>query len=141
VPHPFVILRKKGNRLSRVVLYVQSTKTITGTIEAERVYTIRPSLPLNAELEPRYEYRLPEDQEKAVEIVMSAASKYDVEVEVVDLGRENILHRVIEEEREKVKILPTLMVDPGRRLEGELTEENVELFLSRIARERQKTYL
>ena len=114
---------------------------MTGTIEVERLYPRRPLLPPTVETEPRREYILPEEQEKAAETVKSIASKCDLEVEVVDFGRENVLRRVIQEEREKIRIFPTLMTDSGRRIEGEMTAEKIELFLSQIARKRRKAYL
>jgi hypothetical protein len=130
-----------GNGLSRVVLFVKSVKTVTETIVVERIYTPRPRLPPTPETRQRHEYVLPEDQKKAVEIVKIIASKYGLEVEVVDVARENVLHRILQGKRDKLEAFPTLVADTGQRLEGEMTEEKVEQFMHQIASEGRKKYL
>ncbi len=59
-------------------------------------------------------------------MVTRIASKYGLEVEVVDMARENILHRAIQEERKRIRGFPVLLVDPVERIEGDITEEQAE---------------
>lgn len=107
----------------------------------ERLYAARPRLPPSARTEPKREYILPEAQERTVEMVKYIASKYGLEVEVVDVARENIFHRAIQEEREKIRAFPALLADSGERIENDITEERAEYFLSRIADRTRKKYL
>jgi hypothetical protein len=146
----------------RVRLYVKSVKTVIGNIEVdlgyeevEGAYTgqvlgeqgespgsrFRPSRPPNVRTGPKEEYVLPEDQERTSEMVKHIASRHGLEVEVVDVARENILHRVIQEEREKIEAFSALLADSGERIEGDITEEQAESFLSRIADGARKKYL
>ena len=77
------------------------------------------------------DFVLSDDQEKIVEMVKEIASNLGLEVEVVDVAKENALHKAIKREP-KITTYPTLMTDSGEKIEGELTKEQVEPFLSRI---------
>lgn len=105
---------------SKIRLYVKSVKTVTGTVEVERVYILLPRLPPTAKTEPKHEYILSEDQQKTTEMVKSIAFKHGLEVEVVDVARENVFRREMEKEREKIRIFPTLIVSSGERIEGNI---------------------
>jgi hypothetical protein len=122
----------------RLRLFVKSVKTITGTAEVTHA-RLRESHAV--EIEPMHDYVLAEDQQKVVEIVREVARRHNLGVEVVDLTRENILYRVIQEEREKIKVFPALVADSGEKIEGDISEEKAESFLSRIADRAQKKYL
>jgi glutaredoxin len=74
---------------------------------------------------------LPDDQKRIVEMVKEIASKLGLEVEVVDVAKENALHKAIKREP-KITTYPTLMTDSGEKIEGELTKEQVKPFLSRV---------
>ena len=123
---------------SKIRLYVKSVRTVTGTVEVEHARLREVHA---VETEPKHEFILSEDQQKIVEIVQNISRRNSFEVEVVDVTRENFLRRMIKEKQEKIRTFPTLIMDSGRRIEGELTEEEVELFLSKIANERRKEYL
>ena len=123
---------------SKIRLYVKSVRTVTGTVEVEHARLREVHA---VETEPKHEFILSEDQQKIVEIVQNISRRHSFEVEVVDVTRENFLRRMIKEKQEKIRTFPTLTTDSGRRIEGELTEEEVELFLSKIANERRKEYL
>jgi hypothetical protein len=146
---------------SKVRLYVKSVKTITGTTETEheifgRTVLDHPSRvkvegsvaegtfrvrQFAVETEPKHEYILPEDQQKIVEMVKQMARRYRLEVEVVDVSKENLLRRVVQKEREKIRTFPTLVAGSGQKIEGNLTEKQVESLLSRIADQARKKYL
>lgn len=115
---------------SGIRLFVKSVKTVTGTVEVERLYTPRPRLPSTLETEPKHDYILPDDQRKTVEMVNRIARKYGLAVEVVDVARENVLRRIMQKERERISIFPTLIASSGKRIEGDMTEQQVEGFLS-----------
>jgi NADP-dependent 3-hydroxy acid dehydrogenase YdfG len=123
---------------SKIRLYVKSVRTVTGTVEVEHARLREVHA---VETEPKHEFILSEDQQKIVEIVQNISRRHSFEVEVVDVTRENFLRRMIKEKQEKIKTFPTLITDSGRRIEGEMTEEQVESFLSKIANERRKQYL
>jgi hypothetical protein len=116
---------------SRVRLYVRSVRTVTGTREVKRETLLRGVRAVKTE--PTHDYILPEDQQKVAEMVRRIACRYGLEVEVVDIAKENVLRRVLQKEKEGIRILPTLMVRSGVRLEGSLTEMQVEPVLSRLA--------
>ena len=85
---------------------MESVKAVTETIEVEHEYIPRPRLPSTVKAEPKHDYILPQDQQKATETVKCITSKYGLEVEVVDVTRENVLHREMQKEREKNKDFP-----------------------------------
>jgi hypothetical protein len=65
-------------------------------------------------------------------LVTEAASKKGLEVEVIDVARESILHRAFQEELEKIHAFPTIMVGSGRKIEGNMTKKQIDEVLSRI---------
>lgn len=83
-----------GNGLSRIILYVKSVKTVTGTFQGWRVKGFARGRRLETETKPKYEFVLSEDQQKIVDMVREAAFQHDLEVDVIDVARENPLHRV-----------------------------------------------
>jgi hypothetical protein len=139
---------------SKVRLYVKSLKTVTGTTEIEReVFTRTPSdrpdrvkvegkvaegtfrvRLFETETEPKYDFVLPEDQQRVVEMVKQIAFKYGLEVEVVDVAKENALHRFLEKEVKKLKVFPTLIIDSAEKIEGKITEKQAESVLSHLKR-------
>ena len=56
-----------------------------------------------------------------------------MEVEVVDVTRENALRRILQKKRERIKNFPTLIASSGERIEGSFTERQVEELFSRLA--------
>lgn len=117
---------------------MKSVKVVTVTMQVQHV-RLRESYAV--ETEPKHEFVLDEDQQKIVELVREIAVKHRLEVEVVDVTRENVLRRTIQEERERIKTFPTLVVDSGKKFEGEMTREQVESVFSRIADPRRKKNL
>jgi hypothetical protein len=91
----------------------------------------RPSHPPNVRTGPTEDYVLPDDQKETAKMVRRVASKLNLEVEVVDVARENVLRREIQRARERIRVFPTLIVSSGERIEGAITEEQVESLLSR----------
>ena len=88
-----------------------------------------------------YEFILPEDQQRIVDMVRNISHILLLDVEIIDVSKENVLHRITREERERIRTFPALVADKGQRFQGQMTEENVESFLSQIANEGQKKYL
>ena len=66
-------------------------------------------------------------------MIRRIACKHGFEVEVVDVTRENVLRRILQKEREGIRIFPTLIASSGERLEGSLSEMQVESVFSRLA--------
>jgi len=134
----------------KIRLYVESTRTVVGTIEAEHEIFGRTTLEhpdrikiegkitdgtfrlrqFAVETEPRYDYVLSEDQQKVAEMVKSIACKHGLEVEVVDVAKENVLRRIVQKERDRICVFPTLIALFGGRIEGKITEKQVEELLS-----------
>ena len=124
----------------QIRLYVRSVKTVTGTVQFERLTTRRPRLPPVTVTEPKRDYVLPEYQMKTAEMVKSVASKFGLKVEVVDVARENILRRAMTREGKKIRTFPTLVAGL-QRVEGEITEVQVTSLFSRIADASRKKYI
>jgi hypothetical protein len=129
---------------------VKSVKTVTGIKETEReifggsplhhptriqiegkvtegTYRMRQ---FETETEPKYEFILPEDQQRVVEMIKELASKRGLKVEVVDVTKENVLHRKIQEEFERIRTFPTLMLISGEKIEGNMTRNQIESIMS-----------
>jgi len=117
---------------SKVRLYVKSVKTMTGTREVEREM-IRTRARM-IETESTRDRILSEDHQKAAEMIRRIACKHGFEVEVVDVARENVLRRILQKEREGIRVFPTLVARSRERLEGSFTEMQVESVFSRWLR-------
>ena len=125
----------------KVTLYVKSTKTAIGTEKIDRHYfQAGPPVKVSGyriipkhEVESltKYSFVLPEDQNRVVEMVEDIAPKYGFKAEVVDVTKENILHRVLQEEVKQIKTFPTLVTDSGEKIEGNISEEQIESLLSK----------
>ncbi len=75
------------------------------------------------------EYTLPAEQRRVVDLVKNIARKYDYVVEIVDMAKENIVEKLIEEIR-GLDTIPTVKTNLGGRLEGsQITKENIDLLL------------
>ena len=77
-----------------------------------------------------YGFLLPEDQQRMLEDINRIASEYGLKVEMVDLAKKNTLTKYRLEHSEKIKNLPSLVNDSGEIVEGVLTKEQIEAFLS-----------
>lgn len=126
---------------SSIRLYVRGVKTVTGSFQGWQVRGFGRARRPWEEREPEYEFVLSEDQQEVVDMVKEIARRHYLEVEVVDVAKENVLRRVIQREREKIEIFPTLIAGSGQKIEGKITENQVESLLSRIADETRKKYL
>jgi hypothetical protein len=124
----------------KIMLYVKGVKTVIGTEEWGRWgLRLSPGVRLGYRQVPdyktyqetKYESVLPDDQKRVVEMVKEIAQKYGLDVEIIDVTLENALRRVLQEEIKKIKTFPTLIADSGQKLEGNFSEEQIELFLSR----------
>lgn len=117
----------------KVIVYVQSVKRVVGTEQwGGWDYVLCPSAkPGGYRLvpdyktykEPKYERALPENQEKFVEMVEAMAARLGFEVEIVDASRRKRLG---------IEKFPVLAVNSGEKLEGAVSEEQVERFLSKV---------
>ncbi len=85
----------------------------------------------------KYEYELPEEQEHLIEIIKEVALQFGLKLEIIDVGRENVLHRAIQKEFEKIRLFPTLVSDSSMVLEGTSTKEQIEAYLSKVKRASQ----
>ena len=136
----------------KVRLYVKSERIITGTSETEREIPARSTFShpdqvkvegsvakgtfrmryFATETEPKYDFVLSEDQQTVVEMVKKVASRHGLNVEVIDVTKEHILHRLVRTKFEKIKTFPTLIVSSGQKIEGKITEKEVECIFSSI---------
>jgi hypothetical protein len=116
---------------SRIRLYVKGVKTVTGTFQGWQVRGFGRARGPWQEREPEYEFVLSEDQQKIVDMVREAAFQYDLEVDVIDVARENPLHRVFQREFDRIEVFPTLSTDSGETLMAGFTKQRIEDFLSK----------
>jgi hypothetical protein len=127
----------------KATLYVKSVKTIETeekVVEKATIDLIWRGYPYT--VPPRFlpcydvvtvskdEFVLPEDQQRVVEMVKEIASRHGLEVEVIDVSRENALHRAVQRELENIKTFPTLIANSGEKLEGNFSQEQIESSLS-----------
>ena len=122
-------------------IYVKSKKVIAGETSVTEPHLVSPSRgsPASADFSPLYEtrtekqygYVLPDEQKAVLETVKRLCEKHGFELKIIDVTRENLARRAVQEEIRKVKSFPTLMTDSGRRLEGNVSEEQTESFLLR----------
>ena len=81
--------------------------------------------------ERKHDYVLADEQKAVLETVKRLCEKHGFELKIIDVTRENLVRRAVQEVIRKVKSFPILMTDSGRRLEGNVSEEQIELFLLR----------
>lgn len=65
-------------------------------------------------------------------MVQKLASRHGLKVEVIDVTKEDVLHRTIQREFARIRVFPTLTTSSGDKIEGKITEKEVESILSRI---------
>jgi len=76
------------------------------------------------------EYVLPPDQTDAIDLVKNVAARYGYEVEIVDLGKENILMREIKEKIKGIDTIPTVETSLGGKLKGsQINKKSIEALL------------
>jgi len=82
------------------------------------------------------EYSLPPDQKELVDLVKNVAKQHSYTVEIVDMAKENIIEKLIEEIK-GLDTIPTIKTNLGGRLEGsQITKEDIELLLLNEIRQR-----
>jgi hypothetical protein len=124
-----VIARAEGEKI--LTLYVKSIRTPEEIVSSGRESAI------SGTLGPHYysgtpmgdgdtasidEFIFPSDQEVVIEMVKEKASEHGFAVRTVDLTGEEA-HR-------QIKVIPTLISNSGKRLEGKISEQQLELFLA-----------
>ena len=76
------------------------------------------------------EFVLPEEQQKIVLMIKEVARNNGFEVEIIDVTRENVLRRDIQEYAKHIHSFPTVITSDGRRIEGNITKKLVETLLT-----------
>ena len=122
----------------RVTLYVRSVKTATraknfGVVTFATPWVGRGSVSpvtFDSETDTKYEFVLPEEQRRVVEMVEKVASEHDLEVEVIDVGKENIIHKFTQARVRKMRTFLTLVLSSGEKIEGNVTKKQLESILS-----------
>jgi|GEM_PF-1265547 len=127
--------------LAKVILYVKSVKTLVGTKEIFRSRIWARDSRVAVETIADHKLVLPDDQRRTVMMVNAICRRLFLEVEVVDIARENALKRIVLWRRYEIMTFPTLLANTGQRLQGQMTEEKVDSFLSQIAKQEKKKYL
>lgn len=137
---------------TKVIIYVESVKTVTGVKEVEREllgrYIGHTSSRVKAEGKvrdgtfrlrqfeetkmPKYEFILPDDQQRFVGTVKEVAATCGIEVEVVDVAKENVPKREVQEHVKNLDVFPTAITNDGKRIEGNVTKTQLEKLLSRM---------
>lgn len=81
---------------------------------------------------PIQERGIPEAEQESIQRVISLANDQRRPFHIVDVGKESVLRRVIEEHLHHLHRFPVLVRPDGRRLEGteNFTSENLAEFLS-----------
>jgi hypothetical protein len=129
-------MRKMQESNRKVTVFVRSTKnvsleefTFTGMGAMHRGVTV--SVPRSKEVRRlKNEFDVPEDQQEIVSMVKETARNHGFEVEVVDVTEENVLRRDIQEHAKHIHSFPTVITDDGRRIEGDITRQQVEALLT-----------
>lgn len=127
----------------KITMFVKSVKKVISeevgydTVKVERRFGLGGgdapinTFPLHKERTvTKDEFVLPEDQQDAVDMVEEIASSHGFEVEVVDVTKEDAFRRDIQEHAKHIHSFPTVITDDGRRIEGDITKEQVEALLT-----------
>ncbi len=124
-----------------VTLYLKSIKTFTRTEIVNERSPISKGTSMPPDYTPRavpmYEYVLPDDQKKILDLVETVARRFSVQVRVIDVARESLLEREIQQHIGNIRVFPALTDDSGRRIEGDMSREQVASFLAALKGENQ----
>jgi hypothetical protein len=125
----YAVARVQRKRI--LTLYVKSIRTQEEIGSLNRESAIASTLgphyyrgtPMgDGDMYPVERFVLSEDQEQIIEIVKEKAFEQGFVVRIVDLTREEAHHRV--------EVIPTLITDSGKRLEGKISEQQLESLLA-----------
>ena len=110
-----VTLYVKGNRIKGADRQIPRLKTIVTIGDARtHPYPWASKFPYyDVERITHFDYVLPEDQRKMMEDVKELSPKYDFKVEVVDLGKMNVLSRSRLKRSKEIEALPAMVTDSG----------------------------
>jgi hypothetical protein len=128
-----LISKRRGLRIGvpiaegRIKLYVESTRVLVGFHSAESIRGTSEWMGTR----PKYDFVLPEDQEKVVGIVRESCQEHGFELVVVDVTQQDGLHRAIITTFGGIRESPTIVSGSGRRIEGVLSKDQVDAFLSK----------
>ena len=81
-----------------------------------------------------FDYVLPKDQQEMMEDVKELGIKYDFKVEVIDVGKMNILSRSRLKHSKEIEILPAVVTDSGEIFEGFMTKQQIEACFSKAVK-------
>ena len=125
----------------KLTLYVKSVKTVIGTEKIDRHYfQAGPPVKVSGyrlipkhevESVTKYRFVLPENQSRVVEMVKEIAPKHGFDVMIIDVTKENLLQRVLQEGAKKIKTFPTLVTNHGEKIEGDVTRAQIKSLLAR----------
>jgi hypothetical protein len=126
----YVLARAERKRM--ITLYVKSDRTVEEIVTPDRESEIAGTLgphyyrgtPMgDGDTVPVDEFIFSKDQQELIEMVKEKTHEHSFAVRVVDLTREEPHHII--------KIVPTLISDSGKRLEGKISEEQLASFLAK----------
>jgi hypothetical protein len=134
-----VTLYVKGNRIKGADREVAREKTIVTQVNVmSDPYPWAAKFPYyDVERITHFDYVLSKDQQEMMENVKELGLKYDFKVEVVDLGKMNILSRSRLRHSKEIGILPAVVTDSGEIFEGLMTKQQIETCFSKAAKAAQ----
>jgi len=77
---------------------------------------------------------LPRDQQEMIEGLKELGLKYNFKMEVVDLGKLNLLSRSRLKRLMKIRTLPAMVVDSGEMFQGVMTKQQMETCFSKAVK-------
>lgn len=132
-----VTLYVKGNRIKGADREVGREKTIVtlGGVMTNP-YPYASKFPYyDVERITHFDYTLPEGEQQMMEDLKELSLKYDFKVEVVDLGKMNILSRSRLKHSKSIERLPAMVTDSGEIFEGVMTKQQIETYCSKQSKE------
>ena len=127
----------------KVRLYVESLKKAVGTESVVvdkptvQVFGGKAGLPIvktfpthDVITTTKYEYVLPKEQERLIEIVKEVVSKLGFQLEVIDVAQRDFFDEPLPKEVKALKHFPVLAIESEARLVAGFSQEDVERFLS-----------
>jgi hypothetical protein len=143
-----IVFGGSGVQTPKVRLYVESFKKAVGT---ESVVVDKPTVQFiggktggatmrifpthDVITTTKYEYILPEEQERLVEIVKEVVFKLMLQLEVVDVTQRDFFDEPLPKEVKAFKSFPVLATESETRLVTNYSREDVEKFLAHTRRQ------
>lgn len=121
-----------------ITVYVRSMKVLVSETLIEEPYPVKKGYgpyevskrtTFQTKLKKKYGYVLPDNQKALLEVVKELSERYGFELKVVDVAKENIIHKLWRKLK-GIKNFPVIEINKGDRLQAPFSPSELERFIA-----------